>query len=508
MRLKTNRYDQVDRNMIWNYINKNAPVMLDREIGEWTAFEYEDRRTPTLRALIDPQGHASFTLRKKRDGTVAGNMPKHLMGSHPTTWYRSIIVQLQQQATSLTTKWLIRTAPVPEIHIHIATDNVIWQAIDGEVRNALRRNINRPASNGKERLGPVRSPEGRIQRTIRENILDPDTDRDRNRWFGDCPNNNIDQYNHAFINRNTFRRMERENHHVFRYYCMAHHSPTPQRLSGPEDVTRWVREHTGLRGAAWRVFVRVGWNIPRLPGAGQDPREFQAAFTAAAEANVPGASENKLRIAVNAMIAFHIQFREAQWRNGDPWKAWVHVLNRFLTEGEDGQSSRLRDIADSLAWHIRHQQPWGPTGWPEYIERANGWNRETALRHREEEANRATNSYWESLLSETQLGDITARPVCTREELIGLGREMGNCLSTYWQRCQAGSNRIFTLWKDQELIAAGEIRKHLAGWTTGQMEKHRHKDAGEEAEQALAELARLFQQKSLNSKTSEVEKEE
>ena len=51
-----------------------------------------------------------------------------------------------------------------------------------------------------------------------------------------------------------------------------------------------------------------------------------------------------------------------------------------------------------------------------------------------------------------------------------LGPVMGNGLRTYWNRCEQGDTRIFTLSREGRLTAAAELRRMAGQWSIGQVE--------------------------------------
>ena len=490
---------------IAEHISSNAPDMLREKLGDWTIFDYRNLPRPTLRLFINPRGRAAASIARTRRGTLITRGTRETRDRDPRFWYASLSSQLRDSLRADTMRWAMRTSPTRQFFRHLTDPygyRQIKKAMTRAVDDAIAGAMNTANRNGEPVPNPRKGTEDKIVRIIQRRITDPATEGERAESFNPHSQQNpVWQYNHIVINRDLFRQMKQEAPMVLAYYFRNHgRDPrAPQtRFASPAQVTSLVQQETGLEGIAWRLFTRTGWN--QSP-AGQD-EGMAIAFRALAQANRPNAPTEALRTVLRRHDS-NLFFHDARWDHGDPWRTWVHVVNRFLHAREldprANETNELAQVADTLRWHVQEQQPWGPADWETCLRRSQRWHEEQ-LNDREEASMKKS---WQSLLDDFSLGSLTASPITNGRDLASLARTMGNCLATYIDRCQAGTDRIFTLRKDEGLLAAGQIyqaRTNRPGegesvaWSAGQIEAPGREDPGEEARQALQEIAARYQE--------------
>ena len=202
------------------------------------------------------------------------------------------------------------------------------------------------------------------------------------------------------------------------------------RFRNQDEVTRNVQERTGPPGRRLAALHPAGSWLGSSHHTPEEEREqLQITFGALASANVPRAATEDLQT-VSRMLTRHQDFqrasREGAWEHGDPLRAWVNIINRFLTrpdrQRQDGES--LWSAADALLQHIRTQQPWGPApaGKPAW-HAPRGGTRSCGCNTSGKRDPGALTARWESLVGETKCRNITAQPITTGMDLQRLGQE-------------------------------------------------------------------------------------
>ena len=285
-------------------------------------------------------------------------------------------------------------------------------------------------------------------------------------------------YNMAALNLETFRQLEQTAPNVLSYYC-RHICPDrePEKIPHPGEIVQAVREHTRLTPRLWREFHRH-WT----PGAEQvyggltgDALRALEALAAIRRPGVPA----ELMDAVLRMSNEHRWFAEAQWEAGDPWEAWTRLLGRWVDhmaaagsgqQNGGAQRGKLQRVVDPLQGHITAGLPWGKGSWPVLEERSERWHRLLRAGGGRDDP-RAAAARWNTLVEELEApGGFDLRARTTGKELQSLGRRMGNCLGTFWQRCLRGETRIFSIHQDGQLVGAVELKHYRDQWKIGQME--------------------------------------
>ena len=273
--------------------------------------------------------------------------------------------------------------------------------------------------------------------------------------------------------------------------CIAPRHRQPRKYSHPGQVVTAVRRDLELTPAQWRWFCRTDLRV--YPGGPDTWEAVRLGCLALAAANVPQAEPVMLQQVFNLTYQHQVflQTEPPPPPGPNPWKAWIALLSSYLREGDHRGQAQLHLVTDALTGHINDGLPWGPGNWLTLLERGYRWHRErTRTASRE-----ALESRWESLLTAQAMGDITATPVTTGEDLHRLGQEMNNCIGSYWKPCQEGHTRVFALHQGEKLLAAVEINRFRQTWTPGQAEAPGHIDPDPRTPGIARLLANRYQER-------------
>ena len=478
-------------------------MLIDRT-GQRLIFEYREDPKPTLRFYPDARGRATASISLNGNGTIHPQGPGKVVKLHPVLWNNIIEGWILENLEAELLSWLIRKPPTPgilQLLTRAESSYGLREDMRMTARTAMDHCFQTAIRNGAEVPNPQKRTNNQLKGIIQSKFIRKEYSElclGHSSWYQD--QDPIRAYNQAALNHRVFQQVKQDSKHVLQFYQLATISQTgpPHKLSSADELTRRVQEMSGLDGAAWRCFTRVGWNAIWNADQQQEMEELQMGFNALAEANRPQAPDTAIRM-VAGETANHRFFRNAQWRHGDPWAAWVHLINQNLGEhppGPHGLDPRgeLRNVADALRWHIEHEQPWGLTDWESYVRRSDRWHREISMRNQREMDDAIRTASWTSTLGPVQLKDISASPVNTATHLHDLGREMNNCLGTYWKKCLEGTDRIFSIWKEKKLLAAGQITRRGDGWTVGQVEGPGRNRPSQEARAAMRRVCTMYEE--------------
>ena len=308
------------------------------------------------------------------------------------------------------------------------------------------------------------------------------------------------EYNTVWLSSRAFSELEATDRELLKFYCrsIAATQTDPVRMKHPGQIVQAIKDHLGLTKAEWRVFQKVGPESfgtradPARNGPAEEARGYREkvriSCRAIAQANRPEADIAKVR-KIADMSAPHMFYQNAHWDQGDPWRAWVNVLNSFLGHIGDQQATRLRYIEDALRSTVTQGQPWGPGNWRTLVARAEAWHRQI---RRQEIRWEEDDTPWESALGPTVIGPVAFEPVLRPNDLIRLGADMENCLGTYVNRCKYGETRIFLAKLDGKEHAALELTKVGHQWQPGQIDGYMRTPPKGEVREAARELAKRY----------------
>ena len=220
------------------------------------------------------------------------------------------------------------------------------------------------------------------------------------------------------------------------------------------------------------------------------------ACQALADANV--LSPNTIRVQEAIMrTQDHMNFHEATWPQGNPWRAWVNLIARFISE--DGQLKlydEFVNISDALRFHVAEGLAWGPGDWPTLLGRSDRWHRQNFRyngRSRYGLPPEAEGVEWDSNLAQADIDGTLFTALTTPQALLNAGERLGNCLATFWRKCANGESRIFSAQLDPTHEAAVELLNHGRHWLVGQVEAPRQGKPPQALRAAARKLATAYQ---------------
>ncbi len=503
-------------------LEKAAPAVA-RKLGKWELLrQRQGARARTLEILVNRDNPAFISIRRKSDGTIHAfshgrpQQDRKLLSAYNQereemyTWIRAELLAGVAKKTGgaqdimdtvyETTNRLFSTRPA----LQKTVEKIAQEAVHGQGGwkdgMSFRTGLDSALRAAHAELGSVGK------------MLDPRTMETAKLvmsegYTGPHPTPNV--YNWVHLNRTVIRKLEKATPGILQYYVSRCWDPQaePARLH-PGEIIRAVREQTQLTRSEWRAFCRIGPAMflqeAEFPPDEQQPSTLRLICRAAAEANQPQANANRLcRI---AYMGYQCRFyHDAQWEAGDPWKAWVNLVSRYLNPGRptivpehlvdtreyyNKEAGDIRRTEDALRNHVERQIPWGAGDWATLEARSERWHTEM---HGQGERAPQQDPYgnpaemsqqdqaaaWDSALGKFWEKDLTATPITTGPELHRLGEEMNNCLSSYTRRCQAGESRIFHITRNGQSTAAAEITRtggpagRRKKWKLNQMEAPR-----------------------------------
>ena len=183
----------------------------------------------------------------------------------------------------------------------------------------------------------------------------------------------LSEYNLVVRNREVFSRMLDEAPGVVRFYCLfldpganrpGREAGTGMVFEYPREVTEIVKVELGLGPGQRRYFTRLWEGVESIPDKGADGlgrllRNVRLRTRFLADVNRPKGGRGAL---IKAAKLDHGYCSQACWRQGDPWRAWVHLANQFLATDSDESAASwmsLDGVADALRWHIEHDPALG-----------------------------------------------------------------------------------------------------------------------------------------------------
>ena len=296
------------------------------------------------------------------------------------------------------------------------------------------------------------------------------------------------------------------------------HCGLDEELGHPGQVISMARrsmEDSGLPGRHWRYAAAIPTDTACLILENRNPAAAAIIMEGLARAGVPPAAAGppghgpaaamvtKLTEAwgwderthrENTVLAVQLIYRE------------LHRHRERYPEGEDSgeeegeAGDRLRrehvDVADYVTQTSDRGERVRSTTWRGLVKASERWHRDFVLelnRARAVNAVRRKNGRvlaWNSLLGETELGELTATPLTDESQLAQEAWSMDHCVGGYGDPCARGSSRIFSIRRDRKRVATVEIRLQPDGtWEVAQTRSGRNRDAAVDAKEMARELA-------------------
>ena len=477
------------------------------QMGLWKLYECTENPS-RLRIMVGPDGQAAASLELRPDGALRTHRPGWI--GEQTSIYEWTGLIMSHIRTSLERKLTEEAIRLTGIRLlsRAMPNAPLWENVQDAAGYATRKIINEKCGtalrNGKTVNINPESATQIINRIIRDRFTRKGIEELARQSFNiHSPYPSCREYNEAARNHSVFQKVLQESPHVLHFYCNHVVRETKSRkFRNAGELTAAVQQAIGIQGAQWAIFVRLG-NRRQIEGIGDVEENVEAVRLGTQvllDANCPGAP---MEVQQEIMRCTHLhQFyqegrQRGEWRHGDPWRAWVHLLNQGMQHCIRSETTKIMRetirIEDALRWNIQHQQTWGPTSWENYQRRSERWHEEEEARVRAGKLREAEGSRWESLLGETTLDGFTVHPVTNGAELLDIAWEMGNCLATYRQRCEQGTDRIFTVLQGDQLMAAGQlVRTRNGEWREGQLEGPARKEPDEPVREVFRKTAELY----------------
>ena len=279
-----------------------------------------------------------------------------------------------------------------------------------------------------------------------------------------------------------------------------HFQRAPQDTRHPGQLIAAVRREMtqgGLDDRNWKKAVSTPpeimkallWNTP-------DRRQAAIALNALTESGASPGTE--LMIQARAIAGNR---RATRHHTHLALKLIFQESGRRLTEAPGDQPQRelvqeLRDVMDYLLWMDRQERTAESRTWRGLLRRSRQWhqrmNRERDQRATEEMLRRQRGMLkaWNSLIGETmELDGLTVQHLGSQRELLKEAQLMEHCVDSYWEQCSQGTSRIFSIRRNDETMATGEIMLGNQGWTAAQTRGRRNAPPGPEAQNAMEQVA-------------------
>ena len=491
---------------------QNAPGQVAPLCGRWKLLDVvEQEGNPGIRALTGEDGTPLAETWRNPDGSVQ----IELWGKPQER------LEIRIRSQDMEDQFMHWAASQVVEHVHRQTGQALITALGtdgnssrpgsltGAIDNAAGELAARVTMPGTEARASLPGLGEKLSDLIEDRLADPWAMETSRRWYRYNHTTrwqgSLVRHNSLAVNQKVFRKLIQSSPNTFRYYLhyVLVHMQTHQVFQHPGEVVTLVREHTGFTPAEWKQFCRIpGPTKASSAGWENTPRDIADGCRLLAAVNRPRASRPNLaavmemghrtRIFQDGGPHAHPRRRPyGQQDQGAPWTAWVRTVNRFL-DARDGlprNRTALYRVADTLEGHVENNLPWEPGSWRAMVARSDRWHTEMLERNTLQAYPGAREATWDSPLGETRVGEFTASPVTTGQELLSLGASMRNCLGSYWDKCAEGQLLIFTISLQGEISAAAELRNEDGEWRLGQVEAPGRKRLAAGAVEAARTLA-------------------
>ena len=464
-------------------LTRKAVPAVTEKLANWKLIEFKEHpttRTKQLTVLLNPNGEYAYRLTMQQDGTLtrdenSPNAADHILLSqgqyaHTLPEHVSALLYAEVQKTASHKGWAaMANYPWDRHHqVNEAVNTILESAI---VPSTLPRTRGSKAG-AQPHLSNLTQ---RVNQIIRNRFLDQKSKATALKIFepaGSQAPLTIRAYNEAHLNGDLLLKMNENTPTalltIYKRKVILQQEK-PARAGHPGQIIRRIKDFLDFSPAQWKQLCRLANAYPKsihIP----DPDDLRVMTQTMVDVNRPQAPPDKFVHLLSSVNAQHF-FANADWSHGDPWKAWTNLANQYLGH-PDSAEDHIRPIIDALRAHITQDEPWGRGDWETLQERSERWHRQHRQAPRWSMPDHALRLSWDSLVKTTTIGQITYRPVLNARELDNLGNIMGNCLSTFWDRCNSGTCRIFSAHDNDsgQLLAAIEISQHSGRWNTGQIE--------------------------------------
>lgn len=494
-------------NDLMDFIHDEAKTQVKQKLGDWRPLVIKEHKGAiTIEAMVNLKGQSIYSITRNQDRTITfrtygTETPDRWPNFSNPIWKRTLQSWTAAQLLAVTITHFGKTKTAADI-TNPNTHARITESINYLARTIVEQSVLPP----EPAEGPRIQFKGQVSyktvpavanKLIKKHITNPDTKQLADKIYNSkfqTPTTTRD-YNTVVKNFEIFKQLHSTCPIVLWYYCtqIDAREKKPIKLNHPGQVIEAVKNELQLSPAQWSYLARL-YSHPIHNRDRNHNGQIQMATKALVDANCPKANINRLQLVFD-MVYLHAKFQGVQWDQGDPWKAWTHAIGRFLADAK-AKKEDLYGISDALQGHIRDNQPWGPGDWETLCTRSTRWHQEQ-LRIRTQEYKDAQEKTrqmtWDSKVQTFKDGDYEFQAVTNGPDLIDLGTRMRNCLANYCGDCNAGISRIFTVTRKDQLVAAGQLVKHLGQWNTGQLEGPRHTKVTPELKDSFEKLRAAYQ---------------
>ena len=188
--------------------------------------------------------------------------------------------------------------------------------------------------------------------------------------------------------------------------------------------------------------------------------------------------------AQNMKRAAGLLFRESERRalnNPDDWRQF--------------ELARQTPLILDYIWNMPAGEETPARTWNGLVRRSSEWHEQIVRRDQAARLDRDGNAQWNCIISSPRMSeDLTVRHLGSSRELLEESGRMHHCISTYAGLCRQGNHRIFTVERDGETIATGQITLIQGLWVTEQVQGPCNAEPHPDALQAMMETARAYTQ--------------
>ena len=482
-----------------------AADRVSRELGPITPLQVTTERDSASLDILVRQGRAVWSIRRNPGGALSSRGQRHLSDTtvHPSLRETTQPLRHHVAVLLVTDAWKYGDRAAL-LSLALDRDDLLPEDLYRRSMDVMDQALRPPETAAAQGNPPARLDQNRLveeaTRQIQDHFLDrqtTDTALQLFTQYGEPRNQDMltpRQYNVTAQNLRLLRKLLQTAPNVVHHYClyMVDQNTPRTRLRHPGQLVQEVRKDVSLSPRQWRTFCRI-------PPEWRDPGAIRPTCEAIARANQPRADARRLHLAAGRE-QYHQEFEAVDWERGEPFAAWVQVLNRFLDPANSPQAAQLDRVADALRGHIQEDLPWGPCDWGNLVQRADRWHLQLNLqRHLTQQA---ADAAWETQLPQgvTHSG-VTFTPVTTGPDLVRLGLAMNNCLPSYVRRCELGHSRIFAVTTGNappadptQAIAAVELYQAGGHWQIGQLEAPHLERVPQQVRRAAPMLLRDYQE--------------
>ena len=270
-------------------------------------------------------------------------------------------------------------------------------------------------------------------------------------------------------------------------------------------MTRRLMEMAGMEPASWRRVSTLGLRpTTALLQNARNPHQVVLHLEALAQEALAreGVSPAPSLLAAATLRAGRKEAANQQLR-ATLRLLFIESARRLEQNPKDRTQTDLQeeltDIMDYAGWMSQQERPIQSRTWKGLARRSREWHRRRALERDQMELERRVREQggrqqaWNSLVEDLEgPGRLEVKHLGNQRELILEGSAMRHCAGGYDQRCIQGTSRVFSLRREGQSIATGEITLEPRGWSIAQVRGPRNGPAPQEARDALEEVCRQY----------------